>query len=312
LNLSQVPVAPQTRSLPELNFEGSAPVRANTPQIPDQPSAPAVQLAFELVLHAPAADDSTRSNPSLSDATDSPEDPAAEQAAATAAAELRTAAVPSTKAGGHIAPVTIEPASGPISERRNDADPDGGSASPRVSTSPARIEPPVPAFSLQPAQGGTPAHDPPAPAEKADAAPPAPPEQALPAAQRPVQNLQIRLGDGSPEAVQVQISQQAGNIHVSVRSADPALTLPLRQNLPGLVENLEKQGYHAEPVSLHEPAAVSVLHSEVKSQTDQNQSWYGSDHGGRRDGAGEAKGRKKRAAGADFRVPLNQTQETDA
>jgi hypothetical protein len=126
-----------------------------------------------------------------------------------------------------------------------------------------------------------------------------------------VQNLQIRLGEGSPDAVQVQISQQSGNIHVSVRSADPALTLPLRQNLPGLVENLEKQGYHAEPVSLHEPAAVSVLHSEVKSQTDQNQSWYGSGHGSRREG-GEAKGRKKRAAGTDFRVPLNHIQETNS
>jgi hypothetical protein len=296
--------------LPEMDFAGSMAVQA--PQIPDQhaplPAARTTvpQLAFALVLQTPAAEDS---NPL--DSTDGGEDAAPEHVNRPAA-ELRAAAILSTKSGTHPAPLSFEPSSGPNSERRDDADPDGGSLSPRVLASPGHIDVQTAAFSLQSTQAGTPAQGvPPAHVEKPPLAPPAAPEQALPGVQRPLQNLQIRLGEGSADAVQVQISQQAGNIHVSVRSGDPALTLPLRQNLPALIDNLEKHGYHAEPVSLHEPAAVSVLHSEVKSQTDQNQSWYGPDHGSRREG-GEAKGRKKRAAGEDFRVPLSQIQETNS
>jgi hypothetical protein len=311
LNFSQVLVDPRRPMVPEMNFDGSAAVQAKAPQIPDQHApvpdgqATVAPLAFALVLQNPVAHDSRMSNPP-GEVTDSP-------ASDKPAAELHSAAILNTKPGSHTAPPAVEPSMAPNSGRRNDPDPDGGSGSPRVLPSPARIDPQAATFSLQPAPGGTPPQEAPAPhIEQPHLTPPTPQEPVLPGVQRPVQNLQIRLGEDSQDAVQVQISQQAGNIHVSVRSGDPALTLPLRQNLPELVDNLERHGYHAEPISLHEPAVVSVLHSEVKSQTDQNQSWYGSDHDSRRQGGGETKGRKRRAGHEDFLVPLNQIQETNA
>jgi hypothetical protein len=313
LNISQVPVDPCRPLVPEMNFDGSAPVQAKAPQIPDQ-RAPVLdnrtavaQLAFALVLQTPAAHDSKMSNPPGSDVSD-------KQASNKPAAELRSAAILTAKPGGDPAPVSSEPISGCNSGRRNSADPDYESGSPRILPPPSRIEAQATTFLVQSTQTGAPAQDaPPPPVEKPHPAPPAPPDQEQPGVQRPVQNLQIRLGEDSQDAVQVQISQQAGNIHVSVRSGDPALTSPLRQNLPELVENLERHGYHAEPISTHEPAAVNVLHSEVKSQADQNQSWYGSDHGSsRRQAGGETKGRKRRTGNADFNVPLSQIQETNA
>jgi hypothetical protein len=124
---------------------------------------------------------------------------------------------------------------------------------------------------------------------------------------RSVQNLQIRLGDDPSEAVQVQISQQAGSVRVTVRSGDPDLTIPLRQDLPGLVENLERRGYHVESASANDPAPANVTHSEVKSQSSENQ-WYGSEQGNGRPGQNELKSRRKRLA-TDFRARFQQIQE---
>jgi flagellar hook-length control protein FliK len=169
---------------------------------------------------------------------------------------------------------------------------------------------PEQAFSILPAQensAGPRAGQEPAPhLDKPAPAAPAAPEEASAGQQKPVQSLQIRL-DG-PEPVQVQISQQAGNIHVSVRSGDPALTAPLHQNLPSLVENLERHGYHAESVSAGAPQ--TVVHSELTSQPQQNQSEYNSEHGRRERPNDDAKGRKKRTATTDFSVPFSQIQET--
>jgi hypothetical protein len=309
LNFSQVPIDPGRALLPEMNFVASARVQAKSSQIPDQPApipddqAAAAPLAFALVLQTPAAPDS---NSPHRDVTDG-------QTSEKPTAKLGSAAILTAKPDGDPAPVSSAPISGRNSERRNDADPDAESGAPRVLPAALHTETQATAFSSQPTQAGPPPQEAPStPVEKPHLEPPAPPEQAPAGVQRPVQNLQIRLGENSQDAVQVQISQQAGNIHVSVRSGDPALTLPLRQNLPELVENLERHGYHAEPISLHEPAGVSVLHSEVESQADQNQSWYGSDHGSRRQSGDEMKGRKKRAGDADFSIPLNQIQETNA
>jgi len=318
LNIPPVPVDPRRPLPPEMDCAGTAPVQAKAAQIPDQ-RAPvpatrdsAAQLAFALVLQTPAKDDASTSNARDSDPTDGAEQAAPAQAVNKPMAELHPATVLSTKPGTHPDPLPIEPSSVPNSERRNDADQDAGSGSPRVLASPARIDPQTATFSFQQTQGGTPAQEAPAPhVENPHLAPSAAPEPALPGAQRPIQSLQIRLGEGSADAVQVQISEHAGNIHVSVRSDDPALTLPLRQNLPELVENLERHGYHADSVSSHEPLPASVLHSEVRSQTDQNQSWYGPDQGSRRQSGGEARNRKKRAGDANFQFP-HPIQETNS
>jgi hypothetical protein len=142
---------------------------------------------------------------------------------------------------------------------------------------------------------------------------PEPPEQPARLLQSPaVQNLQIRIGEDPTRLVELQVSEHAGNIHVAVRSADPELTVPLRLNLPGLVENLERRGYRAESLSVNEPGPMNTTHSEPKTQTEQNGSWTDSQNGGRgRDDSGTRNRRKRTSTGPETEFSLNPLQENN-
>ncbi len=300
LNLSPLPV--QLPPLPvAMNPGAAAPVQAKAGPTADQkPVAPVAadgaQLAFALVLRTPDVCDSAL--------TEGEDTSRPEQAPDNPAADLRSAAFPGTKPGTHPTAIPIDVPDRTNPERREDAAPDGGSGIPRPLGSPVRIELPTATVPLPQAAGGTPAQEPPAPqVERPHVTLPTPPEQTADI-HKPVQNLQIRLGEGTRDAVQVQISQQGSNIHVSVRSGDPGLAEPLRHNLPGLIDALERRGYHAEPVAAGEPHPAAAIRSDVKSHADQDQSGYGDGSGRQR--RAEVRTRKKKAAEADF---LSHVQE---
>lgn len=142
---------------------------------------------------------------------------------------------------------------------------------------------------------------------------PEPPEQPAPPMQSPaIQNLQIRVGEDPTRLVELQVSEHAGNIHVAVRCADPELTIPLRLNLPGLVENLERRGYRTESLSVNEPGPMNTTHSEPKPQADQNGSWTDSQNGGRgRDDSGRNR-RRRTSGGPETEFSLNPLQENNS
>jgi len=81
--------------------------------------------------------------------------------------------------------------------------------------------------------------------------PPAPPA-AMPSA--PVQQIAVRIAPAGAVPVDLHVSQRAGEIHVSVRTADAAMQTSLRQDLPTLVNSLERAGYRAEMFSSRDTA----------------------------------------------------------
>jgi len=71
------------------------------------------------------------------------------------------------------------------------------------------------------------------------------PEPALPRTE-PARDISFRIASHSADAVDVKLIDRAGQIHVSVRSADPALTKSLQDNISDLAGKLERSGFHAE------------------------------------------------------------------
>ena len=136
-----------------------------------------------------------------------------------------------------------------------------------------------------------------------------PPEiQASPLSGPALQSLQIRVGEDPARAVELQVSEHAGSVHVAVRSADPELTVPLRLNLPSLVENLERRGYRAESLAVHETGPIDTTHSEPKAQPEQNGSWTGSQNDGRDDPDSRNR-RKRKPAEQETQFSLSPIQE---
>jgi hypothetical protein len=147
------------------------------------------------------------------------------------------------------------------------------------------------------------------PVSTAQPSQPEPPEApASPLPNPALQNLQIRVGEDPARSVELQVSEHAGSVHVAVRSADPELTAPLRLNLPSLIENLERRGYRAESLSVHEAGPIGTTHSEQRSQPEQNESWTGSRNGGGNDS--DARNRRKRKSeGPETPFSLSPVQE---
>lgn len=61
-----------------------------------------------------------------------------------------------------------------------------------------------------------------------------------------VHNISLRLTNADQSAVQVRLSERAGELHVSVRTPDVSLTRGLRDGLPDLMGKLQINGYKAE------------------------------------------------------------------
>lgn len=71
------------------------------------------------------------------------------------------------------------------------------------------------------------------------------PESAAPRTE-PARDISFRMGSGSANAVDIKLTERAGQIRVAVHSADPALTRSLQANVTELAGKLEKSGFHAE------------------------------------------------------------------
>jgi len=61
-----------------------------------------------------------------------------------------------------------------------------------------------------------------------------------------VRNISLRLTNAEQGAVQVRLSERAGELHISVRTPDTGLTRGLRDGLPDLMGRLQVNGYKAE------------------------------------------------------------------
>lgn len=96
----------------------------------------------------------------------------------------------------------------------------------------------------------------------------------------PLRDLSMQLTQPGAEKVEVRLVQQAGEVHVAVRTGDTDLAHGLRQGLPELVGKLEDGGYRAEawrPTG--GTAGTAPLSQSQESQTASGQSHYGDSQG---------------------------------
>jgi Flagellar hook-length control protein FliK len=83
-----------------------------------------------------------------------------------------------------------------------------------------------------------------------------------------VQDITVRVNRADMPAVDLRVTERAGEIHVTVRTADAGLETSLRRDLPTLTNSLEHAGYRTEtfvPRGAHESAQ---LLNKLSTQTD--------------------------------------------
>lgn len=68
-------------------------------------------------------------------------------------------------------------------------------------------------------------------------------------------DIALRLNASDNSAVEIRLSERAGEVRVAVRSADPALTESMRARLPELVDRLGARGFETEIWRPEQPAA---------------------------------------------------------
>jgi hypothetical protein len=93
-------------------------------------------------------------------------------------------------------------------------------------------------------------------AEPAQAAPPA-------VGASPAQEIVMRIAQPDAPAVDVHVTQRAGEVQVSVHTPDTALQSSLRQDLGTLVSSLQRTGYHAETFTPRDAAAPKAYSSDA-------------------------------------------------
>jgi hypothetical protein len=67
-----------------------------------------------------------------------------------------------------------------------------------------------------------------------------------PKAVEPLRNLSIQLPRSNSDPVEVRLTQQSGEVHVAVRTADPDFANELREGLPDLVGRLRETGFRTD------------------------------------------------------------------
>jgi len=84
-------------------------------------------------------------------------------------------------------------------------------------------------------------------------------------------DIALRLNASDNSAVEVRLSERAGEVHVAVRSADPSLTESVRARLPELVDRLNARGFETEIWRPEQPAAAERggSHPNPDSQREQ-------------------------------------------
>jgi hypothetical protein len=119
------------------------------------------------------------------------------------------------------------------------------------------------------ASGGAaaPASAPAGPQHIAPAALPEPVPQPVPTS---VREMTMRITAPDTPAVDVQVNQRQGEVYVAVRTADPLLQSSLRQDLPQLVNSLDRAGFRTEtfvPPSSGEAGVSLAAEASISSST---------------------------------------------
>jgi hypothetical protein len=110
--------------------------------------------------------------------------------------------------------------------------------------------------------------------------------------------LEIAMRIARPEAaVDVHVTERAGQVHVAVRTPDAGLQTSLRQDLGTLVNSLDRAGFHAETMSSHSPISAPSAPSHMNGEGAQQQE---SDPGSGRHSGGQFQGRQQHRHGRNI------------
>ncbi len=80
------------------------------------------------------------------------------------------------------------------------------------------------------------------------------------------QDITVRISQPDSPAVDLHVTERAGEIHVAVRTSDAELQTSLRQDLGSLTSSLERAGYHAETFV---PRAAAASQSNLREERQQ-------------------------------------------
>ncbi|MBV8845578.1 MAG: flagellar hook-length control protein FliK [Bryobacterales bacterium] len=95
----------------------------------------------------------------------------------------------------------------------------------------------------------------------------------------PAHEIAVRI-NRAEQAVDVHLTERGGQVHVAVRTPDPALQSSLRQDLGALVRSLDRAGYHAEASAPPSVNSTESPSSQMNGNSSQQQE-SGSSSGGR-------------------------------
>jgi hypothetical protein len=104
-----------------------------------------------------------------------------------------------------------------------------------------------------------------------------------------VREIVVTIPSGSGRGVEVQIIEQNGSVHVTVRTNNNELNATLRGELSDLVRVLEEKGLKAETWTPADTYPSSNA-NELKASTSQSQNNYGSGAGSQGEGGGGNRG----------------------
>jgi hypothetical protein len=93
-----------------------------------------------------------------------------------------------------------------------------------------------------------------------------PPQTAPAPSSSPIKEMALHIATPQGPAVDVQLTERGGQLHVSVRTADEGLQTSLRQDLGSLVNSLEHSGYRAEAFTPPEGSPAAVMSPQTGSQ----------------------------------------------
>jgi hypothetical protein len=101
------------------------------------------------------------------------------------------------------------------------------------------------------------------------------------------QEISIRIAQPDAAPVDLRVVERGGQVHVDVRTSDPAMQTSLRQDLGTLTNSLERAGYHSETFTSTASLGRAASSAQTSNQDDrqdasQNRNGGGDFSGGRR------------------------------
>jgi hypothetical protein len=106
-----------------------------------------------------------------------------------------------------------------------------------------------------------------------------------------VQEIAVRISQPDSPAVDLHVTEHAGEIHVAVRTPDVELQASLRQDLGTLTNSLERAGYHAETFV---PRSVAGAQSNLRDERQGTQPGFSGRGGSQGEsGSGKQKGQRE-------------------